>query len=110
MNTDKLKEEFLKEFGYKHYDINNNLAYCEFIDDTVDPQEVADWWLKKWQERELALWQAMEEKKREIYCKPNHIKTNQDTFDIYYQYSLEGGYNQALSEAQSLLSVNSSKE
>lgn len=88
-NLEEIKTEFAKKFDKYSF---------EFEDETMG--EIIDYWLKKWQERELALWQAMEEKK--IPENPKAYSTTLTKKQI--------GHNNGISEAQSLLSVNSSKE
>lgn len=80
MNEETLREEFEKEFGEsKYYGASRSRR-----------NEIADFWLTKFQEREAQLWQKMEEMK---YNRP------------MYAFSKD-----AITDCQSLLSLPVNKE
>lgn len=89
-NLEEIKEAFLTEYD------GCCLGATQATSD-ANKKDILDYWLKKWQERELALWQAMEEKKKEIVIVPGIFTPTQDKVDE--------SYNIGISEAQSLLSV-----
>lgn len=83
-NLEEIKEEWIKKWQMR-FEIHPS-----------DLSIMADDMLKKWQERELALWQAMEDIR---IGHEEHLAQNDN------DKAEERGYNIGISEAQSLLSV-----